>query len=376
MHRLFAFVLVLLFPLAAAASNQTLPTGVSRIGAAGAGVEIDADVAVIDTGVDYYNPELNIAGGYDCTQPLTEQSNYPFAMHYTVQGAPVRSDIKLVASGGPSWQDGAGHGTHVSGIIGARDNGFGVIGVAPGARIWAIKVLTDTGWGTTETVNCGLQWVLDHADVIDVVNMSLGASASELAEVATMPCMPKDYEPITRISRKAYAADRQLICQIQALGIPVVVAAGNADEEVGYHYPAGYPEPISVSNFSDFDGKPGGLGKASDTACVLTGGTDDTLWTAYHNTPLHEWTSSYGKGIDISAPGTCILSTVPGGYAEFVGTSMAAPHVTGVIARYKANHPDAGFDEIRTWLLDNADPQPPNFDIDNEHEPLLRLGTP
>ncbi|MEA2512217.1 MAG: hypothetical protein QOJ59_1704, partial [Thermomicrobiales bacterium] len=101
------------FPIHAA--GQTAPTGIRRIGAtsattAGTGTQIDADVAVLDTGIDPNHPDLNVAGGVDCT-------------------------------GTGSWADDNGHGTHVAGTVGALDNDQGVVGVAPGARLWSVKVL-------------------------------------------------------------------------------------------------------------------------------------------------------------------------------------------------------------------------------------------
>ncbi|MCS7050869.1 MAG: S8 family serine peptidase, partial [Thermomicrobium sp.] len=94
-------------------ATQSVPTGVQRIGTlANTTAKVDGvddplpvHVAVLDTGIDASHPDLNVVGGYDCT-------------------------------GSGSWTDRHGHGTHVAGIIGARDNGFGVVGVAPGARLW------------------------------------------------------------------------------------------------------------------------------------------------------------------------------------------------------------------------------------------------
>ena len=111
---------------------QTVPTGIQRIFAdTNPNIEIngaddyrvDVDVAVIDTGVDFQHPDLNVVGGVNCTGKIF------FAT--------------CVAGG----DDDHYHGTHVAGTIGALDNGIGVVGVAPGARIWAVKVLNKNGSG-------------------------------------------------------------------------------------------------------------------------------------------------------------------------------------------------------------------------------------
>ena len=132
-------------------SAQTVPTGIERIGtltndtASIDGVDnpLPIDVAVIDTGVDTSHPDLNVAGGYNCTNSQT--GNY---------------------------RDGAGHGTHVAGTIAARDNDMGVVGVAPGARVWAVKVFDDSGSGYVSWFVCGVDWVSAHASTIDVANFS------------------------------------------------------------------------------------------------------------------------------------------------------------------------------------------------------------
>ena len=115
--------------------------------------EVDADIAILDTGISGH-PDLNVAGGYDCT-----------------------------GSGG--YSDVNSHGTHVAGTAAAKDDANGVVGVAPGARLWAVKVLDDTGSGTTAGVICGIDWVTgkntdgDTSNDIEVANMSLGGNGSD-----------------------------------------------------------------------------------------------------------------------------------------------------------------------------------------------------
>ena len=272
----------------------TLPSGIDRAdadqnpwaGIAGEGGRVDADVAVLDTGIAAH-ADLDIAGGEGC-----------------------------VGTGG--YGDAAGHGTHVAGTIGALDDGQGVVGVAPGARLWAVKVLGDNGSGSWSSVICGLDWVYANRETIDVVNMSLGGTGSDGA------C--------------GEDALHLAICNVVAGGVPVVVAAGNDGRSAGGQVPATYDEVITVSAFADFDGRPGGGAQAT----CASGGRDDSF----------AGFSNYGADVDIAAPGVCIRSTVAGGGTGMMsGTSMAAPHVAGAAALYAANNPGATAADSRAWLL-------------------------
>jgi len=133
------------------AAEQTTPTSLQRMGlnrnptASIDGVDnpINTDIAIIDSGVNRH-ADLRVAGGYNCTSTNTGD-----------------------------WGDPNGHGTHVAGIAAAIDNGVGVVGGAPGARVWSVKVLDGSGGGSISDVICGLEWVVSNANTIDVVNMSL-----------------------------------------------------------------------------------------------------------------------------------------------------------------------------------------------------------
>ncbi|HUF98480.1 MAG TPA: S8 family serine peptidase, partial [Ilumatobacter sp.] len=265
---------------------HTVPTGIQRIFAPGNAkldidgtddFRVDVDVAVIDTGVDLDHPDLNVVGGVTCAES---------------GGGPPWARTATCSTGG---DDDHYHGTHVAGTIAALDNDIGVVGVAPGARIWAIKVLSSSGSGSEAMVVAGIDWVAANAGTIEVANMSLGGSGFSQAE----------YDAI----QGAVNA-----------GVAFAVAAGNSDADAKNYSPAGFNNVLTVSALADFDGKPGGLGSPT---CRTD--QDDTLADF----------SNWGSVVDIAAPGVCILSTYPvgqGSYGTISGTSMASPHAAGALA--------------------------------------------
>lgn len=254
---------------------QVTPTGINRIDADqsatakinGIDERVDVDVAIIDTGIQKSHSDLNVVGGYNCTTPKTS-----------------------------NWNDGNGHGMHVAGTAGAKDNDGGVVGVAPGARLWAMKVLDNSGSGFVSWVICGVDQVTKNASTIDVANMSLGGEFTSLALNAAI----------------ANSVDR---------GVTYAVAAGNSKKDAATFSPANHPDVLAVSALADSDGRCGGLGTATAS------GGDDTFASF----------SNFGSVVDIAAPGVAILSTYKGGgYATASGTSMASPHVAGAAALYVA----------------------------------------
>ena len=268
---------------------QTVPTGIHRIFAPGNpnldidGTDderVDVDVAVIDTGIDLDHPDLNVVGSVNCAG-----------------GGPFSSSC---GSGG---DDGNGHGTHVAGTVAAIDNGIGVVGVAPGARLWAVRVLDNNGSGYTSWIVAGMDWVTARASTIEVANMSLGGGASQALDDAA--------------NRMADA------------GVALAVAAGNSDANAANYSPARAAKVLTVSALADFDGAAGGLGSPT-----CRSDQDDTLADF----------SNWGSTIELAAPGVCILSTwLSGGYNTISGTSMASPHAAGALALLASK----GFS--RTW---------------------------
>jgi subtilisin family serine protease len=281
------------------AASQLTPTGVMRIGGRtsaaaridGVDQRVDADVAVVDTGIDPTHPDLNVVGGINCS-----------------------------SSNRAAWQDDNHHGTHVAGTIGAIDNGYGVVGVAPGVRLWAVRILDSTGYGLLSWYVCGLDWIATQRDpndpsrpLIEAVNMSVTKWGSN-----DNNCGLTNNDIL-----------HQAICRVTAAGIPVIAAAANDHGNAAKRVPAAYPEVITVSALADTDGKAGGVG---GNRCYSWGGYDvDDTFADFSN---------YGSVVDLIAPGKCIWSTLPGNtYGYSSGTSMAAPAVTGAVALYRASRP-------------------------------------
>ena len=307
----------------ASIAAQTLPTGINRVDADlsptaainGMDMRVNVDVAIIDTGIDFTHPDLNVytAGAKNC-------------------------------STGRSAADGNGHGTHVSGTIGALDNADGVVGVAPGARVWPVRVLNNAGSGSFSSIICGIDYVTAHASEIEVASMSLGGSGSDSACGSNKDAM------------------HEAICRSVAAGVTYVVAAGNESDNAAKHVPAAYDEVITVSALADFNGVPGGGAAATCRADV-----DDTFADF----------SNFGADVDLIAPGICILSTWKGGaYNTISGTSMATPHVSGAAALYKATHPTATPSAVKS-ALQTAGTSNWNTatDPDSTHEALLNVAT-
>ena len=295
---------------------QTTPRGLQRVQAIPAGSpgpDVDVDVAVIDTGIGPVGGnELNVQGGINCS----------------ADGQPATA-----------WQDlyNGRHGTHVAGTIGARDNGLGAVGVAPGARLWSVRVFRASGFGDQSTIVCGLDWAVSThgpdapagSQPIEVINMSLqGPRPTPVQESCGGGSDP---DPI-----------HEAVCAAYAVGITVVVAAGNDASNAATTAPAGYDQVITVGALSDFDGF-GDSRARSD--CTFFEKEKDDGYAKYSN---------YGKDVDILAPGTCVTSTFPSASGDetrrLTGTSMASPHVAGAAARYLAAHPGTSPAQLRKLI--------------------------
>lgn len=229
------------------AQAETIPWGVTRVGGGLTGSTRKA--WVIDTGIDLDHPDLNVNTAL--SRSFTREKNA---------------------------DDGNGHGTHVAGTIGAKaGNGIGVVGVAPGVQLIAVKVLTRSGSGTNSGVIAGVDYAAANFAAGDVANMSLGGSFSQALNDAVIAAAAK--------------------------GLKFALAAGNESTSATTKSPASanHANIYTISSFAQGD-----------------------VWSSFSN---------FGNPpVDFAEPGSSIYSTYSsGGYATLSGTSMASPHMAGLL---------------------------------------------
>ncbi|MFD8689322.1 S8 family serine peptidase [Streptomyces sp. NPDC059651] len=290
-------------------------------------------VAVIDTGVDDTHPDLapnfDRGGSANC-----------------VSGAPDTTD--------GSWRPKTGesdHGTHVAGTIAAAKNGIGVTGVAPGVKVSGIKVGNPDGFFYTEAVVCGFMWAADHG--ADVTNNSYYTDPW-MYNCKNDPDQGALVEAVARATRYA-----------ESKGTVNVAAAGNSAEDLA----ADTIEDASSPNDTTPVPRTIDPKVCLDIPTMLPGVVTVSATGAKG---LKASYSNYGNGvIDVAAPGGdstvyqtpeppatsgLILSTLPGGkYGYKAGTSMASPHVAGVVALIKSKHPYASAAAVKALLTLEAD---------------------
>lgn len=275
---------------------QTLPTGIDRVdgdlssqrSGDQAGSLAGPPVAIVDTGIDSAHPDLNVVGGTNCVGPVSSTND-------------------------GTYDDGYGHGTHLAGIVGAKDNAYGVVGLAPGVPLYAVRNLDSNATGTSSGQLCAIDWVTANAPSlgIRVANFSQG---SLLVKQDDGNCGNTNADPM-----------HQAICRSTAAGVLWVAAMGNStlDISTGVNQaPMGYDEVLSVTSLSDANGRPGGGGSIT----CRSGETDD-MYTSFS-----DWVSSPAdQAHTVAEPGACINSTWKGStYQVASGTSMSAPTAAGV----------------------------------------------
>lgn len=253
--------------------SQETPYGILRVN--GVAEYSGNNVAfVVDSGVDLDHPDLNV----DSSRAFNAFTS---------------------GKDGRSADDGNGHGTHVAGTIAALNNGFGVVGVAPGATIIPVKVLDSRGSGSYSGVIAGVDYVGANGNNGDVANLSLGGPVSQALDDAILAASNK--------------------------GIKFALAAGNESSDANNSSPA----------------------RVNGNNIVTISAMDiNDRWASFSN---------YGNPpIDFAAPGVAVKSTwKSGGYNTISGTSMASPHAAGVLLLGSArtdgtvtNDPDGNADAI------------------------------
>jgi subtilisin family serine protease len=246
---------------------------------------------VIDTGVDTDHPDLNVNTGLSKS----------FVTGVTGNCGLLGILFGCADDAEPSVEDGHGHGTHVSGTIAALDNGTGVIGVAAGAEIVGIKVLNDQGSGATSAIIQGVDYVASVGSAGDVANLSLGGGVSTSLDDA--------------------------VVNLGSKGIFVALAAGNDTQD------ANNSSPARANGANVF------------TVSAMDSQDKFASYSNYANPP-----------IDYCAPGSNVQSTYKnGGYSTMSGTSMASPHLAGILLMTGGNptkdgkvlnDPDGNADDI------------------------------
>ena len=282
-------------------------------------------VGVIDSGIDPDHPDLaaniDIANSVNCTaagRPDTSATGWQ----------PTTSD----------------HGTHVAGTIAAARNGVGMVGVAPNVRMASVKVVNDDGYIYPEYAICGFVWAGTHK--MDVTNNSYYVDPFEFW------C---DDQPDQAAAKEAV---RRAVDWSRGRGVVSVAAAGNSAYDLANKttdtaspndttpitreinagcndIPAEFPGVVTVSSLQRFPA-----------------GTMDSRLSGFSNRGLGV--------IDVAAPGSSILSTIVrnNGWGLKSGTSMASPHVAGVLALLKSAHPSWSADQLEAGLYEQATPKP------------------
>ncbi len=310
---------------------QTIPWGISKIrapdvwstGNKGTGIKI----GVLDSGIDYNHEDLsaNYKGGhsyYKAPPPL----------------GPVDNDNPM---------DDFGHGTHIAGIIAATYNDLGIVGVAPEAHLYALKIMDNCGNAFSDDIMMGINWCTNWG--IQIINMSFGTA---------VPIRPYSDDPLVETIKNASNS-----------GIIFVAAAGNSCDpkmdntnmctgDASYiSYPASDPKVIAVGATDINDSPASFSSRGKELIVSAPGGKGGTI-----TDPSTEeiYSTIIKTGCTCSVIDPCTGQTIhinlcdPSGYTYLRGSSMAVPHVVGAIALIKKAHPTWNFNQIKNAITNTA----------------------
>jgi subtilisin family serine protease len=273
-------------------AGEEVPAGIRRIESA-VGNQVQAKsavaVAVSDTGIDLDHPDLNARDGINCVNP----------------GNPAEDDF--------------GHGVHVAGTIGAKNNGLGLVGISPNTVVIAVKWITSSGGGSESGAICGFDWIIDNKD-----RFNIGVVQNSWRFIGGPP-------DDGNCGNQSGDALHKAVCRVVDAGVVVVASAGNENNNYAVNRPAAYNEALTVTAMGDYDGKPGGQGGTC-------GSTPDDRYASFSS-----FAAAGGPDVKhtVSGPGVCVRSTwLNGSWSSLSGTSMSGPHVAGTVANC-IGHKDA-----------------------------------
>lgn len=306
--------------------NQWDQVAIGSISAHGTETGDGVLVGVVDSGIDITNPDL--AGQVDAAA----------SVGCTTNGVPNTAQSAWV----PTTSD---HGTHVAGTIAAADNGAGVVGVAPGAKLASVKVVSDDGFIYPEYAICGFMWSATHG--IDVANHSYYVD-------------PWQFWCTDAADQKAgLEAVRRAVEYSTDQGVLNVAAAGNSDYDLA-NKTIDTDSPNDTTPVPDRPINAGCLDIPTEVEGVVS--VASLALTPSSGAISKSSFSNYGRDkIDVAAPGSGIWSTITANaagdiYGSKNGTSMASPHVAGVAALLAATNPSATPAQLEQLLKSQATP--------------------
>jgi hypothetical protein len=343
-------------------SPQTVSLGLERIFATDNpalgldGVDdtrVDVDVAVLDSGVDLENTDIN----------LVERTNCEGAVHPTY----------LCTSASPSDGDDGVifHGTKSAMSIAAIDNGIGGVGAAAGARIWAVDVTAeDELWQVVngqpamvgdpvwdlERVIAGVKWVTAHADEIEVAYLAATCAPEQVGAGPQPRCSTGPGGGVDLVDELEEAVEESI-----AAGVVYVTGSSNFDSDISTVVPQRFDDMLVASPMADSDGEPGGLGPD------ICGTDDDTSWGG-----------NWGAGVDVAAPGCAASAAAPhlGAAAAILASRDNPDSVIDVRAIGESIFGTTGCDPTSPTVEDvgAANCEWTDLSGDGVKEPLLDLG--